>query len=95
MLSTSTLKRAPEKKNSFSFQKHTEKKPTSNWQNAFQNEPELVRLGELQALPKDAKPITLWTNQDTAFADVAEGIANLVAELPQKKNVAVLSNAHA
>jgi len=35
-------------------------------------------FGKLQALPKDAKPITIWSNQDEAFADVAKGIRKAV-----------------
>jgi hypothetical protein len=31
-------------------------------------------FGKLQALPKNAKPITLWTNRDSAWLDVATGI---------------------
>jgi hypothetical protein len=33
----------------------------------------------LQALPKDARPITLWENADQAFLDVYEGLAAIVA----------------
>jgi len=36
-----------------------------------------------QALPPDAKPITLYSNQDTAFRLIAEGIRRL-AEGPTK-----------
>ena len=38
-------------------------------------------FGKLQALPKDAKPITSWTNQDEAFTNVAQGIRRAVTEL--------------
>src|SRR5574340_465426 len=31
-------------------------------------------LGNLQALPKDAEPVTTWTNIDQALFNVAEGI---------------------
>ncbi len=31
-------------------------------------------FGRLQCLPKDAKPVTSWTNQDEAFLDIARGI---------------------
>ena len=31
-------------------------------------------FGKLQALPKNAEPVTNWSNQDQAFADVARGI---------------------
>ena len=38
-------------------------------------------FGKLQALPKDAKPVTSWDNQDEAFTDVARGIRAAVEEL--------------
>jgi hypothetical protein len=38
-------------------------------------------FGRLQALPKDAKPITTWPNQDEAWLDVAEGIQRAVEKL--------------
>lgn len=36
---------------------------------------------KLQALPKDAKPVTSWASTDEAFADVARGIRRVVEEL--------------
>src|SRR5215218_4465641 len=38
-------------------------------------------FGRLQALPKDAKPITTWPNQDEAWLDVAEGLRRALKEL--------------
>jgi Zn-dependent metalloprotease len=38
-------------------------------------------LGELQALPKNAKPVTLWANQDSAWLDIANGIRKAIGEL--------------
>ena len=38
-------------------------------------------FGKLQALPKDAKPITTWANEDEAFLDVARGIRRVAEEL--------------
>lgn len=35
-------------------------------------------LGDLQALPKDGKPISRWPNREEAFSDVAEGIRKVV-----------------
>jgi hypothetical protein len=43
-------------------------------------------FGKLQALPKDAKPVTQWSNQDEAFTNIAQGIRNAVAELQQHKS---------
>lgn len=38
-------------------------------------------FGKLQALPKDAKPVTSWSNRDEAWSDVANGIKRLVNEI--------------
>ena len=35
-------------------------------------------FAKLQALPRDAKPVTSWTNQDEAFTDIARGIREIV-----------------
>jgi hypothetical protein len=40
-----------------------------------------AEFGKLQALPKDAKPITKWNNRDEAFADVARGIRTAIQNL--------------
>jgi hypothetical protein len=39
---------------------------------------------KLQALPKDAKPVTKWQNIDEAFCDIAEGISRSCTELKKK-----------
>ena len=36
---------------------------------------------KLQVLPKDGKPITVWSNLDSAFFDVARGIRKVIEEL--------------
>jgi Thermolysin metallopeptidase, alpha-helical domain/Thermolysin metallopeptidase, catalytic domain/TIR domain len=38
-------------------------------------------FGHLQALPKDAKPVTVWTNRDMAWMDVVKGIQKAVEGL--------------
>jgi uncharacterized membrane protein HdeD (DUF308 family) len=38
-------------------------------------------LDRLQALPKDAKPITTWPNRDEAWLDVVKGIRRAIEEL--------------
>jgi hypothetical protein len=38
-------------------------------------------FSKLQALPKDAKPVTSWTNQDEAFVNIAQGIRHVAKEL--------------
>lgn len=40
-------------------------------------------FGKLQSLPKDAKPITSWTNQDEAFLNVAQGIRQAIEQIRQ------------
>ncbi len=42
---------------------------------------EQAPFGQLQALPKDAKPVTLWANRDAAFLDIAKGIGKTIAKL--------------
>lgn len=39
-------------------------------------------VAKLQALPKDAKPVTSWEDRDAAFADIAEGI-HAALEIPE------------
>lgn len=38
-------------------------------------------FAKLQALPKDAKPVTTWNNSDEAFLDIARGIRRAAQEL--------------
>lgn len=38
-------------------------------------------FSKLQALPKGGKPVTTWSNQDSAFLNVAEGIMNTIDDL--------------
>ena len=40
-------------------------------------------LSRLLALPKDATAVTLWENQDEAFADIARGIGRVVKDINQ------------
>ncbi len=42
----------------------------------------------LQALPQDGQPITLWSNRDQVFADVARGIEKVARELLSLKESA-------
>jgi hypothetical protein len=41
-------------------------------------------IGQLQALPKDAKPITTWTNRDSAWTNVGDGLDRLLEDLRPK-----------
>ncbi len=45
-------------------------------------------FGLLQALPKNAKPVTSWSNQDEALMDVAKGIRAAVEKIRQRKTIA-------
>ncbi len=38
-------------------------------------------FGKLQALPRDGKPVTTWSNRDEAFLNIATGIRSLVEHL--------------
>jgi hypothetical protein len=38
-------------------------------------------FARLQALPKDAKPVKAWSDEDEAFTDVASGIRKAVEAL--------------
>ena len=42
-------------------------------------------FSKLQVLPKDAKPITKWANQDEAFLDVVKGIRDAIEALGRKE----------
>lgn len=46
-----------------------------------------VPFARLQALPRDAKPITEWPNEDAAWVDVAKGIRLACAEVQQLRSV--------
>ena len=43
-------------------------------------------LGELQALPKDGKPVKSWQDEDEAFYNVVEGIIKVVEEIATKSS---------
>jgi hypothetical protein len=51
--------------------------PVEGWNNS--------PFGKLQVLPKDAKPVTKWDNQDEAFVNVAQGIRKAIKLIPQKR----------
>lgn len=42
-------------------------------------------LGELHALPSEAKPVTEWVLRDTAWTNVAEGMRRLVVGITQRR----------
>jgi hypothetical protein len=41
-------------------------------------------FSKLQALPKDAKPVTQWGDRDSAFLDVVQGVRRAVDSLAKK-----------
>lgn len=53
-------------------------RPLSGWEKV---PPGDIHLGQLQALPKNAQPVTSWTNTDEAWKGVAEGIERVTNEL--------------
>jgi hypothetical protein len=62
----------------------------SDWENTLIGQtPNALSLSDLQALPKDAKPVTKWTNRDEAFLDIARGIRAVIAELKPVSRAAV------
>jgi hypothetical protein len=44
-----------------------------------------MQLGDLQALPKDAKPISKWTDRDDAFTNIAEGLYEKILQVQQEQ----------
>ncbi|MCW5314332.1 TIR domain-containing protein [Nostoc sp. KVJ3] len=42
-------------------------------------------FGKLQALPKNAKPVTTWQDQDEAFLNIAQGIRRVIEEIAKSK----------
>lgn len=46
---------------------------TTDWQDTL--------LGQLQALPKNGKPIEKWSHKDDAYADIAKSIRQIIAEM--------------
>jgi hypothetical protein len=41
-------------------------------------------LGDLQALPKDAKPVSTWPNRDEAYVNIVEGLKVVINEIGSK-----------
>ncbi|GHO91007.1 hypothetical protein KSF_010550 [Reticulibacter mediterranei] len=48
---------------------------------------ESAPFGKLQALPKDAKPVKKWSDQDEAFTDIAKGLRKVVGDLAGKPTI--------
>jgi tetratricopeptide (TPR) repeat protein len=48
-------------------------------------------LGKLQALPKNAKPVTTWKNRDEAFKNAAQGIRKVIKEFKPKDKIVTTS----
>ncbi|MET0622584.1 MAG: tetratricopeptide repeat protein [Pyrinomonadaceae bacterium] len=45
-------------------------------------------FGKLQALPKNARPVTKWPNRDEAFTDIAKGIRKAAEEMRERRKPA-------
>jgi hypothetical protein len=45
-------------------------------------------FARLQALPTDAKPVTSWSNQDEAFANIASGIRRTIKDMSSRQTKA-------
>jgi hypothetical protein len=43
-------------------------------------------LAELQAIPKDGKPVTAWKERDDAYADAVESLWHIVAQIEQERS---------
>jgi hypothetical protein len=44
-------------------------------------------FGKLKALPKDAKPVTTWSNRDEAFLDIAQALRRVVADVAKAQGL--------
>ncbi len=51
----------------------------------------IPKLRELKIVPKDAKPISEWSDQNAAFVEVVNEIENLVQSETDKKNIKILA----
>ena len=47
-------------------------------------------FGKLQALPKDGKPVTSWSDKDEAFLDIAKGIRAVAEALAKTSSTSTL-----
>ncbi|KPA11145.1 transcriptional regulator [Candidatus Magnetomorum sp. HK-1] len=50
------------------------------------------KFGKLQALPKNAKPVVIWDNQDEAFTNIVQGIRTAISKI--KKNDRISTKNH-
>ncbi len=51
-------------------------------------------LSSIQGLPKDAKPISSWDNEDEAWVNVVGGIKKHIEEFKPKRNLPIVDNKH-
>jgi hypothetical protein len=47
-------------------------------------------FGRVQALPKDGKPITIWSNRDEAWLDVVRGLRSRCQEIQTRQKAGIL-----
>jgi len=55
---------------------------------------EWTTFGKLQALPKDAKPVTSWPNRDEAWLNVLTGVERAVRELRAERGEGRVGEVH-
>lgn len=44
-------------------------------------------FAKIQALPRDAKPVTSWSNRDEAFYDIALGISSIIENIQKMRSL--------
>lgn len=60
-------------------------RPVSGWEKVPHGD---LQLGQLQALPKDAKPVISWANRDEVWQEIVQGIEKVAHELLLRPSVA-------
>jgi len=53
-----------------------------------------ITLGELQALPKNAQPVTLWSDRDEAFENIARSLLKKIEQLRLAQEKAATAEAY-
>ncbi len=59
-------------------------RPVSGWENIPRGD---IQLGQLQSLPTNARAVTTWTDCDSVWKDVAEGIGRVANELVKNASI--------
>src|SRR5437588_4081175 len=64
-------------------------RPVAGWQAVSPIQD--IKLGDLQALPRDARAVTMWENHDQAWKEVAEEIRAVVCKMKPPINAPTIS----